>query len=461
MTTAGHLPAIRDHHLVVDDDELAHRTNITRQTHPCKKLSHPVLSATAPWEHDGEDRRVYIYGTVLYDRERDLFRMWYMRYPDRVLYATSEDGIHWHRPNLNLLTFNGSQANNILPITFHSPSLVYDPRYPENPYRMLGKSKLSTGTGYCVAHSPDGLQWTLYDHNPILTGGDTCTLTLDPVTGEYLTFHKCYHEYHGHKRRLVYLSTSEDLQTWSEPGLVMAPDEVDDQQTRLENGQFSEFYNMSAFPCGNQWLGFITHFRYSGASSEISPGQSPHDGPIDVQLVHSRDGRTWSRCEDRSPVIPNGPHSYDAGCILGVANQPVLVGQEHWLYYTAITTPHGGALPEKQITIARAAWRQNGWCALSAGSNGGQIETIPRSPVGDQLCVNVDATRGELKVALLDADGKSISNYTVEDCIPISTDSVNLTVHWRNCEHLPNARPIRLRFELKNAHLFSYQFCQS
>ncbi len=187
------------------------------------------------------------------------------------------------------------------------------------------------------------------------------------MSGEYLAFHKRYHEHRGNPRRLVYLSTSTNMQDWSEPVLVMAPDESDDQQTENEGGQYSEFYNMSAFPSGGQWLGLVTHFRYNGPPEKTGPGQSEHDGPIDVQLVQSHDSRKWHRCEDRAPVIPTGPNDFDAGCILGVANQPVLVGEEMWLYYTGITTTHGGYLPRKVCSIGRASWRREGFVSLEAG----------------------------------------------------------------------------------------------
>lgn len=116
--------------------------------------------------------------------------------------------------------------------------------------------------------------------------------------------------------RQVYLSISTDMQHWSEPELVMNPDETDHAKAReLQGGMHAEFYNMSAFPYAGQWLGLITVFRRTGPPPMKGPGQSGDDGPIDVQLVHSRDGRTWQRCSDRSPVIALGPHSYDAGSI--------------------------------------------------------------------------------------------------------------------------------------------------
>lgn len=439
--------------LFVDDRNIARREGVVRRTHPCRKLPEPVLTAEEPWEVFGDDRRVYVYGTVLREPADGTLRMWYMRYPDRILHAISDDGIRWSRPDLGLVPLPDSPATNILPISLHSPSLVYD---SSGSYQMLGSGTVDGQGGYYAARSPDGLTWQLYDRNPVLTGGDTCTLAHDPHSGEYLAFHKRKQEHRGHRRRVVYLSVSRDMQRWSDPELIMAPDETDDRLTRSEGGICSEFYNMSAFLRDDQWLGLVTHFRYAGPPAKKGPEQSSYDGPIDVQLIHSPDGRTWHRCDDRSPVIPNGPYPYDAGCVLGVANGPVFVGDEMWLYYTGITTMHGGPLPEKQISIARAAWRLDGLVSLSAGSGGGTVETVPFHPSGDRLFVNVDAGRGELRVELLDATGSAIPGCTADACEPIREDAVRLHASWRDRDTLPADRPLRLRFHLQNAHLFSY-----
>ena len=447
-------------HLFVDDEMIARKEGVVRRAHACRKLPQPVISGRESWQEPSDDERVYIYGTVLPSHVGDGYRMWYMRYPDQVVYAESDDGVHWRRPELGLAEVVGSTSNNVLPIRLHSPSVVHDPADPDpdRRYKMLGVSRSPDARGYCVAHSADGLDWRLYDTNPILSGGDTCTLARDPVTGDFLAFHKRYHTYRGHERRLVYLSSSPDMENWSEPTLVMAPDEVDDTQTEAEGGCFSQFYNMSAFPYGNQWLGLVTHFRYSGPPPEKGPDQSRHDGPIDVQLVQSRDGRSWDRCEDRSPVIPNGPHDYDAGCILGVANQPVVSNDEVWIYYTAITTTHGGYLPKKKITIARAAWRLDGWVSLDAEASSGTIDTVRlhADGQGQHLVVNADAANGELRAEILDPSGAAIPGYVLQDCHAITEDGVRQPIRWKQHQALPSARPFSIRFHLRNTRLYSY-----
>jgi hypothetical protein len=445
----------REVQLFVDDVLIARKEGVTRKAHPCQKLDHAVLRADRPWERTDIDRRLYVYGTALPREDGAGYRLWYNGTHKRLLYATSEDGIHWNRPNLHLVEFEGSKANNLLDFHCESPSIVLDPAVddPSKRYKML-----ASGGGYGVAYSPDGLHWQRYEKNPVLPGGDTCTLAYDPESGEFLAFHKRSHDYRGAtRRRLVYLATSKDMQTWSAPQLVMAPDAVDDAQTRDEGGQFSHFYNMSAFRYGRQWLGLVTHFRHMGPPPEKGPSQSGQDGPIDVQLVHSRDGRNWQRCEDRSPVIPNGPYAYDAGCVLGVTNQPIVTDDEVWMYYSAITTTHGGYLPQKEISIARAAWRLDGWCSLRAGAGGGSVETVPLRPEGDRLLVNANASAGTITIAVLDPDGKPLPGYQETDCIPLQKATVRQAVRWAGHNRLPIDRPIRLRFSLRNADLFSYR----
>jgi hypothetical protein len=442
--------------IFVDDTLVAHKTGLVRKVHPCRKLPEPVMVSEKTWEQAGIDQRIYVYGTVLRDYDTRQFRMWYNR-NHLVLYATSDDGLDWHRPALGFHESGSSKANNIVFPHFHSPSVVYNEREtdPNKRYQMLGYAKVA-GRGYYAAHSPDGLHWKLHPKNPVLPGGDTCTLALNPNTGEYLAFHKRTHVHRDKNRRLVYLAASRDMQHWSEPKLVMAPDEIDDAQVEAEGGRYAQFYNMSVFPYGGQMLGLVTHFRYTGPPKERGPLQSGDDGPVDVQLVHSRDGRQWHRCDDRSPMIPTGPHAYDAGCVLGVINGPVVVGDELWLYYTAITTTHGGYVPRKKITIALAKWRLDGLVSLDAGAEGGVVETVPlRCPSG-RLVVNADALGGELRVGVRDEEGSPLPGFAEADCVPLGADAVRHTVRWKQHDRLPADRPIRLHFHLENARLFSF-----
>lgn len=477
-TSSSLFPVIKkgEKQIFADSVMIGKTKDIERKIHPAEKLEHPVLEADMPWEqgdeYDGKkDRRVYIYGTVL--REQDgSFRMWYNRL-NNDYYATSPDGLNWKRPVLNQLG-----ENNLIQLyNFHSPSFIRDEWDPDpaKRYKAIGSRKSGVSadelqklkerfeivdwykgkSAYCAAYSADGLNWKMYPE-PALIGSDTITLSQDPKTSEYLAFHKRS----GDPRvagRQVFLSVSKDMQNWSEPEPVMVTDETDHQQARLlEGGTHAEIYNMSAFTYAGQWLGVITLFRRTGLPKVSGPGQSSNDGPIDIQLVHSRDGRKWERCSDRSPVIALGPYGYDAGSILGVCNTPVIVGDEMWMYYTAMTTTHGGILPDKVLSIARAAWRIDGMVSLDAGDEPGIIETAIFQSEGKNLFVNANVKNGWLKTEVLDSNGTVIEGYEAcEDSI-LTQDSVKQRVVWKHQKYLPQGTPLCLRFYLKKGSLFSY-----
>jgi hypothetical protein len=481
------VPALKkgETQLFMDDFMIRSKQNLARVVHPAQKLEHPVLTAEMPWEireTDGViDKRVNIYGTVLRDEKTGMMRMWYAD-PGSVLYATSKDGIHWERPILKILG-----DTNATDLKLHSHSIIED-RFetdPQKRYKALGNASQGVDDAklqrlkdkfelvdwyrdkdhrlYYAAYSADGLRWTV-DPEPVLLGCDTITLSQDPVTGEYLAFHKRQGDPRTVGIRQVFLSVSKDMKHWSEPQPAMVADEMDHRESKkLKGGAYSEFYNLSAFPYAGQWLGFVTHFRRVIPPSalfgndEVDGRKRSSTGIIDVQLVHSRDGRHWHRSSDRTPVIPLGPHPYDAGSIFGLCNAPIIVGDEMWMYYTAVTTPHGGLPPDKQQAIARAAWRIDGLASLQAQTTPGTVETHTFVPEGQQVFVNADVKTGRLMVDVLDAKGQVIQGYDKASSLIQNQDSVQLVIQWNDTKLLPANTPIRLRFHLENGNLFSYR----
>lgn len=145
-----------------------------------------------------------------------------------------------------------------------------------------------------------------------------------------------------------------------------------------------------------------------------------------------------------------------SGSILGLCNSPVFVGDEMWMYYTAMTTTHGGYLPDKEMSVARASWRIDGVVSMRSGESEGLIETVPFMPDGIKLYVNVNAKKGKLLVEVVDAEREIIPGYERSKCNAIKSDSVRQRVRWNDSERLPQDKPICLRFILTNGDLFSY-----
>ena len=98
--------------LLVDDYLIEKKENVQRVYHPfAKNKQNPVLVADKPWE----GRMIYVYGTVLPGEKGKGYWIWYhsWNHEYRNLYATSKDGLTWEKPDLGIIGYNGSKANNI------------------------------------------------------------------------------------------------------------------------------------------------------------------------------------------------------------------------------------------------------------------------------------------------------------------------------------------------------------
>lgn len=442
--------------LFADDTGVARRRDISRTVHPARTRAAPVLVADQPWEH----LRVYMWGSVHFDPATRQFALWYMSRPPppltgtRNLYAVSDDGLRWRKPALGIFEFNGSRANNLLGVGGGSLAVLHDPLEPD-PARRFKRFAHRSG-GYYPAYSPDGIRWTEGGGQPALTAGDTITLAQHPTTGEYLAYHKRPHP----TGRAVWVARSRDFRTWSEPVLALAADAADQEWTTVP-GEQTEIYDMAVYPHAAGYLGFPAVFRthrQEVTEALKAAGAVAADGPLDIQLALSADGEQWRRSWPRVAIIPRGPPgTFDGGAILGVSCAPVHVGDETWVYYSAISATHGAPVPPKTMTIGRAEWRRHGFVSADAGPQGGEIETRPLHCGAPELFVNAEATRGELRVALLEADGRPIAGRALADAEPLRADRTRWRAAWHDGTTVPVDRPVRVVLQLRNTRLFSVE----
>lgn len=462
--------------LFADDSGLVNRRDVVRVIHPAHPSAAPVMVGEKPWEGP----RIYAFGSVYYNAATKQYQMWYLSVPEAVaagvseedrsavghvptfrgkgyflvMYATSPDGVTWTRPNLGLHSFDGSTDNNIV-YDLNSPTVLRD-RFESDParrYKMLG----TIHRNYYAAYSPDGIRWTSASDKPVLPFSDTIMLAQDPNTGEYLAYHKRPAVVRGFDRRVVWLSRSRDFLTWSEPQMVFTADEADDDWSR-QAGERTEVYDMAVFPHAAGYLGLPVMFQMMELRPRnmMGPGQSPWAGPLDVQLATSVDGTNWRRSMPRIPVIPRGaPGTFDGGGILNVSSTAVDTPTETWVYYTAMATGHGAPIPPKRMTIGRAVWRLHGFASLDAGPDGGRFETKPLQVAAGKLVLNADASRGQVRVALLEADGKPISGYELESSEVLQADAHQWPARWKNQAQVPTDRPVRVVVEMLNTRFYS------
>jgi hypothetical protein len=239
--------------------------------------------------------------------------------------------------------------------------------------------------------------------------------------------------------------------------------------------QRTDFMDMPVLPYEGLYIGLLwcltitapaPHYGWAwAAGSEFHGG---HDGIMESQLAVSRDLRHWERCGERLPIIPVGD-SDDAwdSCMIFPCNGPLVVGDEIWCYYGGSNFTHMDRLmwdrrkkyPEKRQAIGLGKLRLDGFMSVDA-SDEGSLTTKLLTFRGHEMIVNVSAPEGQVGVEILDAQRQPITGFSRNDCDLISGDDLRRVVRWRGSEHIlqVSEKPVHLRFYLKHAKMYSFQF---
>ena len=471
---------LRGRQLFIDDDLIESMDGVARTLHqPVKHAANPLVVQDRAWEEGGPG-----YTTVLYDPHEKVFRMWYgywiedAKPSEQVLcYATSGDGIHWEKPVLNEQT--GSNKVSIPRITgFQCAGIFRDPmeRNQEKRFKMLF-SAAPDGTSQAwatgAAYSPDGITWTLEPEFPLIPFSDTQICPFwDPQRGRYVA----HLRYGPPNDRIAARIESEDFVHWSPKVTLFSY-----RQSRLDRPFQTQHYQMTVAPYHGNYIGLM--FAYHGETIQPIPEDELWRDKSNTQLTYSRNGVTWLRVghrgayrphelvsEDRdwkaestqATFIPYGEHGqdWDWGSAYP-AYQPVLteIDDTIYLYYVGTNTRHWASYhgdKDKKSGIGLATLRADGFVSVEGN---GTLTTKPLVFLGDTLLVNADARGGTLRVEAMDASGKVIEGFSRNDCTPIVGDSVRHVVTWNenpDC-NLIQARPIRLRFYMENAKIYSFE----
>lgn len=476
--------------LFVDDGDIAAMHNIQRRITPAHKHPHnPILRAEFPWE--GES--VLPSATVLYDQERMIYQLWYHGHralsPREELtslcYATSIDGIHWRKPALGVLAATEAERmaaweSNLL-VPWGSPqqgdvtsaTVLYDPTQPAaRRFQLIYVGTGTSATGLCVATAADGLRWTPNAENPVQLGGP------EPV-GDALY---CLPDLHGGPpgdgvvayyripRRLRTQATigrmeSRDLRHWQNQQPVLTTDATD-----AEN---AEIIGLTPFRYGELTLGLLWLQRpqqlRAGAAVQDDAVQdgavqdSAVQDIVELQLVASRDGITWTRVGDRTPLLsPGQAGDFDAAAIVR-ATTPVVHQDELWFYYAGADQPINGWQPPR-YRIGLATLALDRFVAMEATAQEGTLTTtaITNGEQSDLLVNAVVNPNGYLLVEVLDESGEPIAGFTRADSIPFTASAVYHPMRWQTQTSLETLgeRTFHLRFILCNASLYAFRLAQ-
>jgi hypothetical protein len=394
-----------------------------------------VMVCDKPWEGNTSG-----YNTVF--RDGDIYRMYYRgwhhpggraAHPNYACYVESKDGVHWTRPELGIVEFDGSKKNNItLGDTYAGHNFVPfkdgNPKCkPEEQYKAVGGSNGGRLYGYV---SPDGLNWQKVQEDPIIRDGrfDSQNLVYwDDMRKEYRAY---YREFKDGVRDIK-TAISKDFVNWTPGEWLQYPDAPVEQ---LYTNQISAYQR-------------APHI-FIGFPSRLARGSN-----VEGLFMTSRDGKTFRR--------------WGQAIVRAGQNKDKWGNRSNYIWYGIVETQSDlpGNPPELSIysggryyrgegaTVYRHTYRLDGFASLNAPLSGGSVTTKPFIFKGTRLHVNYStAAAGSIRVHVLDEHGK-----------PAGLNPLNL---WGDATGQElgfkldglEGKPIRLKFELRDADLFSFRF---
>ena len=488
MSTAQSHKQVTSKHLFIDDHFIEEMSGVNRRFHqPVKCEDNPVIRADQPWEKDAAFMDSAI---AIYDEAEGQFRAWYQGGAcygpadgSNMCYATSQDGIHWDKPSLGLVEFEGSKDNNIVLMAscmMHDPAPIIDRIDPDpgRRYKAIwwgGREDASEKDGWllghCVGFSPDGIHWQEHPENPIWPGDPEVAIPagLERTSGPFVA----YSSADGYGMRVTARAESDDFVRWQlPPQLLLESDDDDPPGTEVAGmatvdyegthlGMLWIAHNLPDFT-RQEWQDIVARNKQQGFFGPPIELNNVRCRVLYTELAVSADGVTWQRV-NRQPLFPLGPEgSWDE--TIGLAAKPFVHGDKIYIYYTGYgrTSPTPGATkPEKigqwNIETGLATLRRDGFASLQADASPGVVVTKPFAFEGNGLLVNTDVSQGSLRVEVLDVQGQPIDGFTKDDAHPISGDQLQARVAWESGKDVAElrGRVVRLKFYVENGDLYS------
>lgn len=405
-----------------------------------------VVRAGGPGQPD--NLRVRYYGTVI--QIGDQLRMWYLGQGDkssmkgggelRPMYAVSNDGIHWEKPKLDLIEYEGNKENNLIDLMGGEYGLseyvvIHDPEDPDPARRF--KMAFESGryqNRLAVAFSADGLTWRESSRNPVATFLEESGL---------IKYNGCYYVngqgggQYGSGRKMVSFA-SYDFEHWTQPtALSFRRGPIVELGQERWNDLEQVHLGASLMNRGNVVMGVY------GMWHGIPTNDRAHLN-MDLGLIVSNDGVSFREPIPDFPFVPGAEElevPVGRGASIAQGQGMANIGDRTLYWYEAWGL--GG--------VRVASWERdrfgylsvfesdplphNSWnppanlisCAMKLGNNGGRVS----------LNASGLSEKAELTVEVLDREFRSIPGFAAGDCIPVRASGFRHEVSWKGKESLP------------------------
>ena len=428
-----------------------------------------------PWEgnrsglttiiRDGAVCRMYYCGSQL-----DLHDGGYRIPHNYTCYAQSADGLAWSRPHLGLVDLPDGEPNNAIltgqpPLTF-TPFLDANPDCaPDQRFKALALKYDPPPRALYGFASADGIHWSQIGDRPLITTGyfDSQNIAFwDATRGEYRAYVRDFHGTRDAAAREVAVRdvrtcTSPDFLAWTEPQWLSYEPE---RFAEIYTNQINSYYRAPHLFVGLPMRYVTGHGHVTELNERISRSQERFGTSYtDTALMTSRDGRTfdlWGEAFIRPGPVAKGRWHYGAnGTALGMLETP---GEGGTTELSLFVDEGGWDHPSR---LRRYALRVDGFASLRAGAAGGEVLTRPLIFAGDRLVLNISTSAlGWLRVEVRDREGRTLDGFAEDDCVEVFGDDIEHEVRWQGAPDLGRlaGTPVRLRFTMRDADLYSLRF---
>jgi hypothetical protein len=439
----------------------------------------PLFKNDKPWDKWG----IRLFNLIYYNGK---YRMWGRCYTDnlsgRPCYFESLDGIHWEKPNLGLVEFEGNRNNNLLPTELNFSIFIDQIAPPEERYKTLLHITIEEDhfqrlkktrpwyimvmqPGFDKVHaiggavSPDGFHWKQLEDPISIEHGDTQNICYyDEKLGKYVLYTRQHMVEPGHaeepfphlklhkhiSRRAIGRAESETFREFPISEIIL--------ETSPDMNPSDEFYTN----CYTTIPGAPDHHLmfpmvYNKAMDEQSK----------ILFYSSYNGKTWHKVPG-PPVLQTQPYGQPYGGMIKAHANLVERPNGDWILpFTGNNVPH--KYPRRgayQFTQGLLVWPKGRLTGIQTPEIG-EFASIAFILPGRSIKVNALTKRtGYILVEAVDFEGNPLEGRSFEDCDPIIGDQYRRTVTWKGNSDLgvEIGTPVYFRFKMKFAKLYSLDF---
>jgi hypothetical protein len=404
---------------------------------------------------DGPKYRLYYRGLPVAKTE--------LKSDTTTCYAESTDGIEWNKPELGLVDIRGSRANNVIladPAFSSDFSPLLD-RRPGVPAAQRFKALAGTmHTGLVAFVSADGIHWSRMREEPVFPptrqpSFDSQNLAFwSESERQYVAYFRTFKtDPTAGRVRWISRSTSQDFLTWTAP-----------QEMSFGEAPPEHLYVNQTFPyfrAPHIYVALAARFwpdRRALSDDEIRTAgilEGYYKDISDAVMLTTRGGSRYDRTFLESFIRPGvGPNHWASR-----TNYPVLNVVQTGPAEMSIYVNRHYAQPSAHLE--RYTLRLDGFASVHAPYSGGEVLTRPLTFRGKDLELNYSTSAaGFVRVEVQDASGKPIPEYSLAQSVDVIGDHLARTVAWKSGSDLSQlaGKPVRLRFVMKDADLFSIRF---